>query len=579
MKPLDPRLLRYARSVRGFLGITVAIGIAMTVLVITQARLLSDTIVEVTQGGATWSAVAGTVAVILALVAGRGLLAWAAESAAFRSGARAKEELREATLAHALALGPNGPAGTDPAGTATLITRGADALDGYFARYLPQLVLAVIAPVAVLVTVLTQDVLSAVIIAVTLPLIPVFMILIGLYTKARVDAQWSTLDRLSGTFLDLVSGLPALKLTGRAKAQAQAIARMGDAYRTATMRVLRVSFLSSLALELLATLSVALVAVSVGLRLAEGQIAYLAALFVLLIAPEAYLPLRLVGSHFHAAAEGLGAADRMLAILETPLPSAASAASPVPVAIEVRDATVTYPGRAQPALLPTTFTAAAGTITAVVGDSGGGKSTLLAALLGFVPLTGGDVRIVGAEETATLGGVSPASWREHVGAVPQHARFVDADVHPAASVRAILRAQDPDAGDAVLQEALERSGIDLPLDAVVAADGTGLSVGQQRRLAIARAILGDPAVLLLDEPTAALDPGSEAVVVAAMEHARDRGAIVIAVVHRPALIAVADQVVRIGAHGGTETAARGARSAGGAQARDAELLRAEAGGW
>ena len=273
--------------------------------VIAQARALSLVIVDVTANGMTWSAVAGTVAALAAIIALRAVLASGIEIAAFRSAAAVKEELRSAAVEHVIALGPLGPAGMRPAEITTLVTRGVDALDTYFSRYLPQLVLAVIVPITILMTLLGQDLLSTVIVAVTIPLIPVFMILIGLFTKSRVDRQWATLNSLSGHFLDLVAGLPTLVILGRAKSQAQAIAAVGERYRSSTMGVLRVSFLSSLALELLATLSVALVAVSVGLRLAEGQIAYLAALFVLLLAPEAYWPLRRVGAEFHAAAEGV----------------------------------------------------------------------------------------------------------------------------------------------------------------------------------------------------------------------------------------------------------------------------------
>ncbi len=323
MKPLDPRLLRYARSTRGFIILTVVLGVFTAILIITQARLLSSVIVNVTADGMGWAEIAPAVLVLTGVFALRALLAWAAEVAAFRSSAKAKQELREATLAHVLELGPLGPAGSDPGEVATLITRGVDALDGYYARYLPQLVLAVIVPIAILVTMIGQDLLSTLIVAITIPLIPLFMVLIGLYTRSSVDRQWQTLAQLSGHFLDLIAGLPTLKIFGRSKAQAEAIRAIGDRYRSTTMGVLRVSFLSSLALELLATLSVALVAVSVGLRLAEQQMSYSVALFILILAPEAYLPLRLVGQHFHAAAEGLGAADRMFTLLETPAPIAA----------------------------------------------------------------------------------------------------------------------------------------------------------------------------------------------------------------------------------------------------------------
>ena len=366
MRPVDPRLLRYARSTRRFLVLAVVLGVVTAVLVITQARLLSSVIVDVTANGLGWAAVASSVLALACVFAARAAIAWLAEIAAFRSSARAKQELRSAAFAHVLELGPAGPGGVDPGGVAALITRGVDGLDGYFARYLPQLVLAVIVPIAVLLTVLGQDLLSTLIIAVTLPLIPVFMILIGIYTRGRVDRQWGTLAVLSGHFLDLVAGLPTLKVFGRAKAQASAIRAIGDEYRSTTMGVLRISFLSSLALELLATLSVALVAVSVGLRLAEGQIAYSVALFVLVLAPEAYLPLRLVGQHFHAAAEGLGAADRMFQLLETPPPVAGGTHAVHRVrSIEATDVTVTFPGRAQPALSATSFTADRGTVTAI----------------------------------------------------------------------------------------------------------------------------------------------------------------------------------------------------------------------
>ncbi len=557
MKPIDPRLLQYARSTRGFIAIAVALGIATAVLVIAQARLLSSVIVDVTAGGLGWADVAGSVALLAGVFALRALAAWAAELAAFRSAARAKEELREATLRHLLDLGPAGPAGDDPGALAALVTRGVDGLDGYFARYLPQLVLAVIVPVAVLLTVLGQDLLSTLIIAITLPLIPVFMALIGLYTQARVDRQWSTLGVLSGHFLDVIAGLPTLKLFGRAKAQARAIRAIGDEYRTTTMAVLRISFLSSLALELLATVSVALVAVSVGLRLAEGQIAYSVALFVLVLAPEAYLPLRLVGQHFHAAAEGMGAAERMMTLLELPAERSTDV-GPVPAslaAIRVDGLSVRLPGRESPVVDDVTFEARRGQVVALVGPSGGGKSTLLRTLMRFHQPAAGAITLVDADGHAPdLADCDARAWRAHVGWVPQQAHLIADTVGTAATIRDVVRVAAPDATDAAIWAALEQAGVAadvraLPggLDTALAPDGSGVSMGQAQRIALARALVRRPAVLLLDEPTAALDGASEAAVVTAVRQAADAGAIVIVVAHRPALVQAADVLVRIGA--------------------------------
>ena len=553
MRPLDPRLLHYARSTRAFIVVAVVLGVVIAALVITQARLLSGVIVDVTSSDASWDDVRDTVVVIAGIFAARAAIAWLSEVAAVRASARAKQQLREAALGHVLDLGPAGPGSQSPGATAALITRGIDALDDYYARYLPQLVLAVVVPVAVLLTVLGQDLLSAVIIAVTLPLIPVFMILIGMYTATRVDRQWRTLGVLSGHFLDLVSGLPTLKVFGRAKSQVEAIRAIGDRYRSTTMGVLRVSFLSSLALELLATLSVALVAVSVGLRLAEGQITYPVALFVLLLAPEAYLPLRLVGQHYHAAAEGLGAADRLFTVLEAPVPTGGALRLPVgPVGIAVDDLVVSYPGRAAPALAGASFVAGPGTVTAIVGGSGGGKSTLLNALLGFIePGAGGIVLLSGGQELE-LRDVDLTDWRRRVAWLPQRAHLASSDLSQSPSIADAVRLRDPSATPDEVWRAVEEAGMAeeiraMPegIDTRLAADGSGLSSGQMQRLSLARALLTPADVFLLDEPTAALDPSTEAAVVAAIERLAGRGATVIVVAHRPALIEIAHQIVRL----------------------------------
>ncbi|MCF8527658.1 MAG: thiol reductant ABC exporter subunit CydD [Candidatus Nanopelagicales bacterium] len=553
MRPLDPRLMRYARSTRGFIVIAVVLGIVTAVLVIIQARLLSDVIVRVTSEGASWSDVRDSVVLIASVFAGRALIAWAAEVAAVRASSRAKQQLRSAAMEHVLALGPTGPGATDPGGTAALITRGVDALDGYYARYLPQLVLAVIVPIAVLATVLGQDILSAVIIAVTLPLIPLFMALIGMYTKSQVDRQWRTLGVLSGHFLDLVSGLPTLKAFGRAKTQVEAIRAVGDRYRSSTMGVLRVSFLSSLALELLATLSVALVAVSVGLRLAEDQIVYPVALFVLLLAPEAYLPLRLVGQHFHAAAEGLGAADRVFTILETPAPTGGDEVLPRGgVTIEAIDLSARYPGRDELALSRVTFTASPGTVTAVVGGSGGGKSTLLSAILGFISADSGSLNVRVTDTATSLDALDMQQWRQRIAWVPQRAHLPSRDLADTPTVSDAVGIREGSIADERVWEALADAGIAdeiraLPggLNSELAADGSGLSVGQLQRLSLARALITSADVVLLDEPTAALDPVTERSVVAAIGRLAEQGRTVIVVAHRPALLDVATQVIRV----------------------------------
>lgn len=544
MRPIDPRLLRYARSIRGFLVVTVLLGVVTALVVILQARVLSDVVVHVSEGAWRWSDAQSSVIVVLGLFAVRAIIVWLLDVSAVRASAGAKRDLRSAALGHVLALGP--AARLEAGATATLVTRGIDALDGYFARYLPQLVLAIVVPIAVLVAIVTQDVLSAVIIAVTLPLIPLFMVLIGLYTRSRVDRQWRTLAVLSGHFLDLVTGLPTLKAFGRSRGQAAAVESVGDRYRSTTMGVLRVSFLSSLVLELLATLSVAVVAVSMGLRLDAGRVTFAVAFLVLLLAPEAYLPLRLVGQHFHAAAEGLGAADRVLSLLETPLPLTGlgrEVPGPGPVTIHVDAPCVAYDGRA--VLDGPRFTALPGTVTAVIGPSGCGKSTLLAVLLGFTAPDTGTIAVSDAHRTFALGELDPHAWRQRIAWLPQSPVLVSSTLEERATVRDVVRLARPRATDEEVRHALSRAGLNVDLDTRVAADGTRFSAGQHQRLALARVLLCRADVVLLDEPTAALDAETERVVAGAVREEADRGAVVIVVAHRPAVVRLSDQIVRL----------------------------------
>ncbi|WP_432156535.1 thiol reductant ABC exporter subunit CydD [Streptomyces sp. bgisy153] len=549
MKPIDPRLLRYARTTRFFLLAVVGLGVVGALLVIAQAMLIAEVVVGAFEHGLSVPELRTPLVLLAAVAGGRALVGWLTELSAHRASAAVKSELRGRLLERAAALGPGWLSGQRTGSLVALATRGIDALDDYFSRYLPQLGLAVVVPVAVLARIVTEDWVSAAIIVATLPLIPVFMVLIGWATQSRMDRQWRLLSRLSGHFLDVVAGLPTLKVFGRAKAQAESIKRITGEYRQATLRTLRIAFLSSFALELLATLSVALVAVTIGMRLVHGEMDLYDGLVVLILAPEAYLPLRQVGAQYHAAAEGLAAAEEIFEVLETPLPESGTRAVPAG-ALTFENVTVRYPGRSADAVADASFTVRPGETVALVGPSGAGKSTLLNVALGFVRPTAGRVRVGGAD----LAGLDLEQWRSRIAWVPQRPHLV------AGTVAENVRLARPDADDFDVRRALADAGaldfVDaLPQgpDTVLGEDGAGLSAGQRQRLALARAFLADRPVLLLDEPTAALDGRTEAEVVAAVRRLA-AGRTVLLVVHRPALLGVADRVVRL-----TEPAAPAAR--------------------
>jgi thiol reductant ABC exporter CydD subunit len=546
-------LLEVARSSRRYLALAVGAGAATAMVVVLQAWLLADVVSGAVDRHRDLAALAVPLGVLLVVVVVRAALAWASERLAQRSAARATSEMRRA-LTDAIAEGrvDTGHRG----GTGALLvlaSSGVDALQAYFGRYLPQLVLAVVVPVTVIAFVAGVDPVSALIIAVTVPLIPVFISLVGASTAARTRRQMRTLQRLAGHFLDVVEGLPTLKVFGRAQAQVAAVRAMTDRYRVATMATLRVAFLSSLILELLATISVALVAVAVGLRLLGGHLHFEAALFVLVLAPEAYLPLRLLGGSFHDSAEGLQAAHEVFAALDAPAapgtwsgPGARTGApAPLPVparsTITVTDVEVTYPGRARPALAAASLTLDPGEVVALTGPSGCGKSTLLGVLLGLVLPDSGTVRIGGA----ALADLDRHDWYAHLAWVPQRPHLF------ARSIADNVRLGRPDAAETDVRAALEVVGLDAVVDGlpdgietVLGDRGTGLSAGQRQRVALARAVLRDAPLLLLDEPTANLDGRSEEEVLEALGQVIG-GRTVLVVAHRPALAALADRRVAL----------------------------------
>ena len=523
--PVDPRLLRYASSARGYLVVTVALGLAGTGLILAQAGLLAHALATAARGDVA-ATLTGTLVALLAVVAARAAVSYGGEVTALRAAATVKSQLRRALTARSLRLGPVWLGGQRAGEIATLSTRGLDGLDSYFARYLPQLVLAVLVPIAVLARVAAADWISAVVIAVTLPLIPVFAVLVGWHTKAQTRRQWRLLATLGGHFLDVVEGLPTLKVFGRSRAQEDVIAKVTEDYRATTMSTLRVAFLSALVLELAAAVATALVAVEVGLRLLSGHLGYETALLVLLLTPEAYLPLRALGAQFHASMEGAAAAGRVFEILDTPVPAGQQAQQAGPALgratadlriaeIRLDGVTVAYPGRSRPALDGVSLRIAPGERIVLTGPSGAGKSTLLALLLRFVAPTAG---IIDAD--GDVAGMDLRQWRRQIAWVPQQPYLFTASAadnialgQPAASRSAIGRAARL-AGAAEFIEALP-AGYDTPLGE----RGLRLSAGQRQRIALARAFLRDAPLLLLDEPSAHLDPASTRLIGTAIDTA------------------------------------------------------------
>ncbi|GII93737.1 thiol reductant ABC exporter subunit CydD [Sinosporangium siamense] len=529
-------LARTDRAVRMHLLICLAAAVAGGLLVLVTAELLAGVLSGRFETGA--------LALLALVVAVRALLHWTQGTWAGRGATGIKSALRERLFARLRDLGPTRLGAHRSGELITLSGRGLDALDPYLTGYLPAAAVAGIVPIAVLVRLFAADLASAIIVMLTLPLIPIFGALVGWHTKAVTERQWKALSRLGGHFLDVVRGLPTLRAFGRARHQATVIAEVADAHRSATMRTLRVAFLSSLVLELAASLSLALVAVPIGLRLLSGTLDLDTALLVLLLAPEAYLPLRMMGTRFHASMEGVAAADAAFAVLDGeagtgPRGGARVAEGRAPE-IRFEHVTVRYPGRDRPALDDVSLVIAPGERVALVGESGAGKSTLLHVLLGFVTPESGRVLIDGVD----LAELDLDAWRAHLAFVPQRPHLF------AGTIAGNIALGDAD--PALVRRAAEQAhaaefvaGLPEGYDSVLGERGANLSAGQRQRVALARAFCRPQAgVLLLDEPTARLDGRSEAAVVEATRTLTE-GRTSLIVAHRPAMIDLAGRVVRM----------------------------------
>lgn len=552
MKPVDIRLLRYASAARGFLLLSGVIGVAQTAVTVSFAWMLTDAVT----GALAGRDVTASLFWLLGLAALRGVLIAASDAAGTRAAAKTGMQLRAALIAAVGKLGPGWLAQRNLAGLAVTAGHGLEALDAYFARYIPQLVLTVIATPVLVAVMWWQDWPSGLTAIITLPLIPLFLILIGIATRTVQRTQWQTLQRLAARFADTVQGLSTLRLFGRERRAAAQIETTADEYRRETMKVLRFSFLSGFAMELLASIAVALIAVAVGFRLLSGDLSLEVGLFVLLLAPEAFLPIRQVGVQFHAAAEGVAATEDVFEVLD----SAAARATRVhdsagdhdtgasggvhagrdDIHAELRTAhgrdLVVTDLRVRD-LPPVSFSATPGTITLIEGPSGAGKSSLLAALRGAVDFSG----------SATMGGVdvrelTPSAWLAWSGQRPQLSRGTIA-------ANVALGDEAPDA-DGIRHALDDACANDLDPALELGVQGSGLSGGQAQRVAVARALyrhsVRQDAVLALDEPSSALDPGTEERLWASLRARADAGATILLVSHRRSARAIADHVVELG---------------------------------
>lgn len=554
MKPLDPRLLRQARAARGYVVLTAVLGFVTAGLVVAQAVLLGAILAPAIQGDATLPELGDRLGLLAGVVAARALVSWAQERFALRAATRTVAELREQVVAHAAALGPRWLASGRGPAVATLATRGLDALEPYLVRYLPQLLLAATVTPAALAVVLGLDWVSALVIAVTIPLVPLFMVLVGQLTAGTSERRLVVMQRLGAQVLDLLAGLPTLLAFGRARGPERRVRALGDANRRATTGTLRIAFLSGMVLELLTTLSVAIVAVGVGLRLVHGGMDLEPAIAVLVLAPEVYLPLRQVGMHFHASTDGIAAAQQAFEILDEPAPEQGRRPAPrlAGSTLALRGAGVRAGDRGvlAPAGLDLVLPVGrGGRVVALTGASGAGKTTAVHALLGLVRPDRGEVDWTTPDgERVPLADLDLATYWAQVAWLPQRPALA-----PGTLREAVTDGLDVD--DVALARAARTAGLDdvvagLPdgWDTPVGRGGTGLSVGQRQRAALAAALLGDPAatpLVVLDEPTAHLDARGEQVVLDAVRTWRDQGRTVLVVAHRASLVRAADEVVEV----------------------------------
>ncbi len=542
---LDSRLLSEARASPGSLAASLSANALLGVVIVGQALLLSQIINRAFLGGESLDQLAPMLIGLALAIGLRAGATYAASIASARLALTVKNALRQRFVAQLYALGPAYSRAERSGDLVLTATEGVEKLDGYFRDYLPGMFTAVFLPLLILLVVLPLDLLTFAVLLITAPLIPFFMMLIGRAAGALAQRQFFEMRYLGAHFLDVMQGLTTLKLFNRSRYQIETIRRITDEFRAATMRVLRIAFLSALTLELLATLSVAIVAVEIGLRLLDGEIGFGHALFLLVIAPEFYLPLRALGAKFHNATEGKAAAERLYAVLDTPPVEPPTASQPMPhhMAISFEHVVLSYDDGARPALRDLSFAIEPGERVALVGASGGGKTTVANLLLGFVQPDAGRITVDGVD----LRALPLVDWRARIAWVSQSPYLFNT------TVAANLRLSRPAATDADLIAAAMAAGAhgfitQLPdgYQTLCGERGLRLSGGQAQRIALARAFLRDAPLLILDEPTSQLDPDGEAEVIAALNRLA-QGRTVLLITHRLSAALDADRILLIDA--------------------------------
>lgn len=554
---MPKEIFQSIKQARLLLIAAVVLGLIWTLVVIAQMSYLANVIGRVFTQHQNTAQVSIPLMLLLVTILGRALLTWIKELCAQESAIRVKTALRERLFAHLLQLGPAFARHEQTGELVATLNDGIERMDAYISRYLPQIYLSAGIPLLIFIYLLSVDWISAALLFITAPIIPLMMILIGRIAEEHTQKQWLDLSRMSAHFLDAIQGLPTLKIFGRSQEERKRIKEVSETFRQSTMKVLRVAFLSGMVLEFMAAMAIALVAVMLGIRLLNQDISFEKALLVLLLAPEFYRPLRDLGTHRHAGMEGKAAAQRINEILNTPLQlqnepaTAATTTTAVPdtqpspalpskerVAIEFTNVGYSYPGTPHPALDGINLTLPAASCTALVGRSGAGKSTLVNVLLRFMDNQSGAITVNGLP----IHELSLAKWRELIALVPQRPYLFYG------SVEDNIRMARPTATQQELEAAAELAGAaefitQLPQGYAtpLGERGARLSMGQAQRISIARAFLKDAPLLILDEPTSSLDPRSEALIQQALEQLmHERTVLVIA--HRYNTIKQATQI-------------------------------------